>query len=51
MGTEPISAADWGIVTLAGVAVLLLVELEKAVWRGLRRLGSVSGPNRQQSIR
>ena len=39
MGTEPISAADWGIVTLAGVAVLLLVELEKAVWRGLRRLG------------
>jgi len=37
MGTEPIRVADWGIVTLAGVAVLLLVELEKAVWRGLRR--------------
>ena len=38
MGTEPISLADWGIVTLAGVAVLLLVELEKAVWRGLRKI-------------
>ena len=37
MGTEPISMADWGIVTLAGVVVLLLVELEKAVWRRLRR--------------
>jgi len=36
LGTAPISAADWGIVTLAGVTVLLLVELEKAVWRGLR---------------
>ena len=36
MGTESISAADWGIVTLAGVVVLLLVELEKAVWRRLR---------------
>ncbi|MDG4596338.1 MAG: cation-transporting P-type ATPase [Candidatus Contendobacter sp.] len=35
MGTEPIGVADWGIVLLAGVAVLLLVELEKAVWRGL----------------
>jgi magnesium-transporting ATPase (P-type) len=37
MGTTAISAADWGIVILAGVALLLLVELEKAVWRGLRR--------------
>ena len=37
MGTTAISAADWGIVTLAGLALLLLVELEKAVWRGLRR--------------
>jgi len=36
LGTAPISAADWGLVTLAGVTVLLLVELEKAVWRGLR---------------
>jgi magnesium-transporting ATPase (P-type) len=39
LGTTAISPADWGIVTLAGVAVLLLVELEKAVWRGLRRMG------------
>ncbi len=39
MGTTAISPADWGIVTLAGVAVLLLVELEKAFWRGLRRIG------------
>ncbi|MBS1225598.1 MAG: ATPase, P-type (transporting), superfamily, subfamily, partial [Proteobacteria bacterium] len=37
MGTTAISAADWGIVTLAGLALLLLVELEKAVWRRLRR--------------
>jgi magnesium-transporting ATPase (P-type) len=44
MGTAPIIAADWGIVTLAGLAVLLLVELEKAVWRGLRGIGRVSGP-------
>ena len=36
LGTAPISAADWGLVTLAGVTVLLLVELEKAAWRGLR---------------
>ncbi len=39
MGTTAITAADWGIVTLAGLALLLLVELEKAVWRGLRRSG------------
>ena len=37
MGTTAISAEDWGIVTLAGLALLLLVELEKAVWRGLRK--------------
>ena len=37
MGTAPISVADWGIVTLAGVVLLLLVELEKTVWRRLRR--------------
>ncbi|MFO1420951.1 MAG: cation-transporting P-type ATPase [Candidatus Competibacteraceae bacterium] len=37
MGTTAITAADWGIVTLAGLAVLLLVELEKAVWRGVRK--------------
>ena len=36
MGTEPISPADWMTVTLAGVTVLLLVELEKAVWRRWR---------------
>jgi magnesium-transporting ATPase (P-type) len=34
MGTESIGLVDWGIVTLAGVAVLLLVEAEKAIWRG-----------------
>ncbi len=38
MGTTAISAADWGVVTLAGLAVLLLVELEKAVWRGLQKI-------------
>ena len=37
MGTAPISVADWGIVTLAGVVILLLVELEKAVWREVRK--------------
>lgn len=37
MGTAPIGLADWGVVTLAGVAVLLLVELEKALWRKWRR--------------
>ncbi len=36
MGTEPIRLADWGIVTLAGMVILLLVELEKAVWRQIR---------------
>jgi len=39
MGTASISLADWGIVTLAGLAVLLLVELEKALWRVVRRPG------------
>ena len=37
LGTAPMSASSWLIVTLAGVAVLLLVELEKAIWRGVRR--------------
>ncbi|MGB5062601.1 MAG: HAD-IC family P-type ATPase, partial [Candidatus Competibacter sp.] len=36
LGTAPIGAADWGLVTLAGLAVFLLVELEKTVWRRLR---------------
>ncbi|MCC8998458.1 MAG: cation-transporting P-type ATPase [Candidatus Contendobacter sp.] len=36
MGTAPMSAGSWISVMLAGVAVLLLVELEKAVWRRLR---------------
>jgi len=36
LGTAPIRAVDWGIVTLAGLAVFFLVELEKAVWRRLR---------------
>ncbi|MEZ5579948.1 MAG: hypothetical protein R3F40_11415 [Candidatus Competibacteraceae bacterium] len=38
LGTAPISVADWGIVTLAGLAVFLLVELEKVAWRRLRPL-------------
>ncbi|MCP5451461.1 MAG: cation-transporting P-type ATPase [Gammaproteobacteria bacterium] len=38
LGTASISAADWGIVTLAGLAVFLLVELEKVAWRRLRPL-------------
>ncbi len=37
MGTAPISAGSWLMVTLAGIAVLLLVELEKAIWRRWRR--------------
>lgn len=37
MGTAPISAGSWLIVVLAGIAVLLLVELEKAVWRRWRQ--------------
>lgn len=36
MGTAPISAAQWGLFTLAGLAVFLLVELEKAIWRRRR---------------
>ncbi|MBK8750239.1 MAG: cation-transporting P-type ATPase [Candidatus Competibacteraceae bacterium] len=36
MGTAPMSAGSWISVMLAGVAVLLLVELEKAVWRRWR---------------
>ncbi len=37
MGTAPISAGSWLILMLAGLAVLLLVELEKAVWRRWRQ--------------
>ncbi len=40
LGTAPISAADWGIVTLAGLAVFLLVEWEKGIWRRLRPIPS-----------
>jgi len=36
MGTAPMSIGSWGLVILAGVAVLLLVEWEKAIWRELR---------------
>ena len=43
LGTAPISAADWGIVTLAGLAVFLLVELEKVVWRRLRPIPTTEG--------
>ena len=43
MGTEPISLVDWGIVTLAGLAAFLLVELEKVVWRGLRNVAPKTG--------
>jgi magnesium-transporting ATPase (P-type) len=37
MGAAPIGVADWGLFALAGFTVFLLVELEKAVWRQLRR--------------
>lgn len=40
LGTAPISARSWMIVTLAGIAVLLLVELEKAIWRGSQNIAS-----------
>ncbi|MDG4554955.1 MAG: cation-transporting P-type ATPase [Candidatus Competibacter sp.] len=43
LGTAPIGAADWSIVILAGVAVFLLVELEKAVWRRLRPMPTTEG--------
>ena len=33
MGTMPINGLDWVIVTLAGLAVFLLVEMEKGLWR------------------
>jgi magnesium-transporting ATPase (P-type) len=36
MGTASMNASSWLVVTLAGLAVLLLVELEKAIWRQLR---------------
>ena len=44
LGTAPISARSWMIVTLAGVAVLLVVELEKAIWRGRRNTALKSKP-------
>jgi len=37
-GTAPITLSDWGILSLVGLSVFLLVEVEKAVmrrWRGL----------------
>jgi magnesium-transporting ATPase (P-type) len=37
LGTAPISAVDWVIIASAGLALLLLVELEKAIWRRLKR--------------
>jgi magnesium-transporting ATPase (P-type) len=37
MGTAPIGVAYWGLFALAGFTVFLLVELEKAIWRQLRR--------------
>ncbi|HRY16812.1 MAG TPA: cation-transporting P-type ATPase [Candidatus Competibacteraceae bacterium] len=37
LGTMPISAANWAIVVLAGFALLLMVELEKAIWRRLKQ--------------
>ncbi len=37
MGAAPIGVADWGLFALAGFTVFLLVELEKALWRQLRR--------------
>lgn len=49
MGTEPIGVADWGIVILAGLAVLLLVELEKAAWRGLRHLAEGRNSTRKSN--
>ena len=36
LGTAPVSAASWGIFALAGLAVFLLVEVEKSVWRRIR---------------
>jgi magnesium-transporting ATPase (P-type) len=36
LGTAPVSAASWGIFALAGLAVFLLVEVEKAVWRRMQ---------------
>ncbi|MFO1371681.1 MAG: cation-transporting P-type ATPase [Candidatus Competibacteraceae bacterium] len=42
MSTTPMSAANWGIVTLAGLAMFLLVELEKAGWRWLQNVLSSS---------
>jgi len=36
LGTAPMGVRSWIIAILAGVAVLLVVELEKAVWRSTR---------------
>ena len=44
MGTAPMPARDWVIVTLAGLAVLLLVELEKALWRHMYARTGRAGP-------
>ena len=43
MGAAPMSVGNWISVILAGVAVLLLVELEKAVWRRLRNAATQPG--------
>ena len=37
LGTAPTRTGSWLMVVLAGIAVLLLVELEKAVWRRWQR--------------
>jgi len=50
MGTAPMPARDWVIVTLAGLAVLLLVELEKALWRHMyARTGRAGPPSASRS--
>jgi magnesium-transporting ATPase (P-type) len=43
LGTAPMSMSSWIIVTLAGMVVLLLVELEKAIWRGFRNTAGPPG--------
>lgn len=40
MGTASMSAGSWVVVTMAGVAILLLVELEKMIWRTVRSRGA-----------
>ena len=37
LGATPISAVDWVIIASAGLALLLLIEVEKAIWRRLQR--------------